>query len=138
MNTFQNFDTNIANKSQQTTTMKKLSHIVLLFTTIFILSSCAMNEKFVNPFPFPAMAKAATIMRGTPDSTKVFFYGTGHEPTFVRLRDKDTLYKDIQFTDVFFNNANGERLHGYLLKSRTAKSLNINIVHFRGAANNLT
>lgn len=137
MNTFQNFDTNIINKFQKTTTMKKLTHIVLFFTTILLLSSCAMNEKFVNPFPFPAMAKAATIMRGTPDSTKVYFNGTGHEPTFVRLRDKDTLYKDIQFTGVFFNNNNGERLHGYILKSRQAKSLNINIVHFRGAANNL-
>lgn len=132
MNTFQNFDTNITKKPQKTTTMKKLTCIVLFFTTILFLSSCAMNEKFVNPFPFPATTKVATIKRGTPDSTKVYF---NDEPTFVR--SGDTLYKDIQFTGVFFTNKNGERLHGYLLKSREAKPLNINIVHFRGAANNL-
>ncbi len=135
MNTFQKIDSNVINKSQKTTTMKKLTHIVLFFATILLLSSCAMNEKFVNPFPFPATTKVATIKRGTPDSTKVYFKGTGHEPTFVR--SGDTLYKDIQFTGVFFTNKNGERLHGYLLKSRQVKSLNINIVHFRGAANNL-
>lgn len=135
MNTFQKIDSNTTNKSQKTTTMKKLTHIVLFFTTIFFLSSCAMNEKFVNPFPFPATTKVATINKGKADSTKVYFSGTGHEPTFVR--SGDTLYKNIQFTGVFFTNKNGERLHGYLLKSRQAKPLNINIVHFRGAANNL-
>lgn len=135
MNTFQNFDTNITNKSQKTTIMKKLTHIVLFLSIALFLGSCAMNEKFVNPFPFPTTTQVVTINKGKADSTKVYFKGTGHEPTFVR--SGDTLYKDIQFTGVFFNNSNGERLHGYILKSRTAKPLNINIVHFRGAANNL-
>lgn len=66
MNTFHNFDSNITNKSQKMTIMKKLIHIVLFFTTILFLRSCAMNEKLVNPFP--VTAKFATIMRGIPDS----------------------------------------------------------------------
>lgn len=135
MNTFQNFDSNITNKSQKTTIMKKLTHIFLFLSIALFLGSCAMNEKFVNPFPFPTTTKVVTINKGKADSTKVYFTGTGHEPIFVK--SGDTLYKDIQFSGVFFNNSNGERLHGYILKSRTAKSLNINIVHFRGAANNL-
>ncbi len=116
--------------------MKKLTNIVLFSITVLFMTSCAMNDKFVNPFPFPANASVATLKMGKPDETKVYFTGTGHEPTFVK-KSGDTLYKDIEFTGVFFTNKGGDRLHGYLLKSRQAKPLNINIVHFRGAANNL-
>lgn len=85
--------------------------------------------------PISSHNQSLTINKGKVDSTKVYFNGTGHEPTFVR--SGDTLYKEIQFTGVFFTNKNGERLHGYLLKSRQAEPLNINIIHLRGAANNL-
>ena len=121
------------------TTMNKLTNIAisiaLFFIGIIMLSSCAMNDKFVNPFPFPATTTWAILKKGTPDETKVYFNGAGHEPTFVK--GADTLYKDIQFKGVFFSNKNGERLHGYVLQSRSATPQNINIVHFRGAANNL-
>ena len=116
--------------------MKKLTNIVLFSIIVLFMTSCAMNDKFVNPFPFPATTTWATLEAGTPNETKVYFNGTGHEPTFVK-KSGDTLYKDIEFTGVFFTNKGGDRLHGYLLKSRQAKPLNINIVHFRGAANNL-
>ncbi len=115
--------------------MKKLTNIVLFSVIVLFMTSCAMNDKFVNPFPFPVNTSVATLKMGTPNETKVYFNGMGHEPTFVK--SGDTLYKDVQFTGVFFTNKGGDRLHGYLLKSRQAKPLNINIVHFRGAANNL-
>ena len=137
MNIHRNFDSKIINKSQKSTIMKKLTNIVLFFTTIFALASCAMNDKFVNPFPFPATTTWAKLKSGTPDSTRVSFNGPNHEPTFIRLRDKETLFTDIQFKGVYFKNNKGENLHGYILTPKTAKPLNINIVHFRGAANNL-
>lgn len=97
--------------------------------------ACTMDKNFVNPFPFPAGTKKATIFRGTPDSTNVYFDASTQTPTFVK--NGDTLYKNINFESVYFKNSRDLKLNGWIISSKTAAPLPFVLVHFRGAANRL-
>ncbi len=101
----------------------------------FAFFACTMDNNFVKPFPFPAGTQKATIFKGTPDSTKVYFDATTQAPTFVK--NGDTLHKNINFESVYFKNSRGNKLNGWILSSKTTAVLPFVLVHFRGAGNGL-
>ncbi len=109
-----------------------IKNFLFIFTVAILLSSCAFNNSYVSPLPFKKDTPAITINPKTADSTKIVFSKTeGKEPTFIK--SGTTLYQNIEFKGVFFTNKAGNRLHGYLLKSKIVPSNNTTILHFRGA-----
>jgi uncharacterized protein len=120
--------------------MKNLTarSITLAIYSLFIislLSSCAMNNRYVIPFKFPDTIEKITINFKTADSTTVFLDKLSKTPTFVKKGV--TLYNDIRFESVWFTNKRGNKLNGWIMTSKTATPLPYNLVYMRGAANNI-
>jgi fermentation-respiration switch protein FrsA (DUF1100 family) len=104
---------------------------VAAFISIIVLTtSCAYNNKFLRPTKYTANTKKITINRTLKDSTVAVYNGSPYQPVFLK-NGVDTV--DISYTieSVMFTNRVGNKLNGWMLKSRTVVPTHT-LLHFHG------
>ncbi|MBC7864166.1 MAG: alpha/beta fold hydrolase [Bacteroidia bacterium] len=108
--------------------MNKFFPTIAFFT--LLLSSCSFNKMFLQPTKIPATAKKLTMKSAT--DTTVVSYSENFQPTFLK-NGKDTIRLDFTIESVVFKSANGNKLNGWMMKSKTVTST-ITLFHLHGNA----
>jgi uncharacterized protein len=109
--------------------MKKVTF--LAFIAVIVLStSCAYNSKFLKPAKYSADTKRVTASKSVKDSTIALYNGSPFKPVFLK-NGIDTI--DIGYTieSVLFTNKAGNKLNGWMLKSKTLPAT-LTLLHFHG------
>jgi uncharacterized protein len=109
--------------------MKKVTF--LAFIAVIVLStSCAYNSKFLKPAKYTADTKRVTFSKSSKDSTIAIYSGIPFKPVFLK-NGVDTI--DIGYTieSVLFTNKAGNKLNGWMLKSKTVLATHT-LLHFHG------
>jgi uncharacterized protein len=114
--------------------MKILRKIKIVFVSIilFTLSSCAFNFAFFRPYKFP---KSNFSLTTCTDTTFVKIDTLTLQPTFLN-KNKDTINFGYSIESVKFDNSNGNKLNGWMLKPKNSKIIGT-ILHFHGSGGNL-
>ena len=104
---------------------------ISLFTILIILlfNSCSFNKLFLQPTKIPATTKKATL-KAEKDTLTVYFSGETHQPSFIK-NGTDTVVQNFTIESVLFNNADGKKLNGWLLKPKNI-SATITLLHLHG------
>jgi uncharacterized protein len=114
--------------------MKKVTF--LAFIALIVLStSCAYNSKFLKPAKYAANTKRVTLSKSVKDSTMAVYSGSPFKPEFLK-NGVDTT--DINYTieSVLFTNKAGNKLNGWMLKSKTVPVTHT-LLHFHGNAGSI-
>lgn len=107
---------------------------LIIIISLLLLSSCSLDKVYLQANPIPKSTKAVSF-KEKEGSTLVTFTGDNFNPTFLKDR-KDTIDFDYTIESVIFESANGNKINGWFLKSKTQPA-NTTVLHFHGNAGNL-
>jgi uncharacterized protein len=109
------------------------------FAAIIILAvsaaSCAYNSKFLAPRKYAAGTAMVTLSRSATDSTVAVYNGAPFQPVFLK-NGRDTIAVDYTIESVLFTNRAGNKLNGWMLKSKTVP-VAYTLLHFHGNAGSI-
>ncbi len=109
------------------------------FSAIIILAvlgtSCAYNSKFLAPRKYTVDTKAVTFSKSATDSTVAVYNGTPFQPVFLK-NGIDTINLGYTIESVLFTNSAGNKLNGWMLKSKTVPVTHT-LLHFHGNAGSI-
>jgi uncharacterized protein len=109
--------------------MKKSTTSIAIIT-LFLLSSCAFNNKFLGPRKYDSNTKAVTISKTKTDSIIAVYNGNNFQPIFLK-NGTDTIETNYTLESVVFKSANGNNLNGWMLKPKGI-AVTHTILHFHG------
>jgi uncharacterized protein len=109
--------------------MKK-STTSIAITTLFVLSSCAFNNKFLGPRKYDSNTKAVTVSKTKTDSIVAVYNGNNFQPTFLK-NGTDSIALTYTLESVVFKSTNGNNLNGWMLKPKGI-AVTHTILHFHG------
>lgn len=115
--------------------MNKLTSAVAIIFIIVLSTSCAYNNKFLRPAKYSNNTKKITLNKSNKDSTIVTYNGTPYQPVFLK-NGIDTINIDYTIESVLFTNRAGNKLNGWMLKSKTIAST-YTLLHFHGNAGSI-
>jgi|SRR5690625_104810 len=103
--------------------------IILLLLSL-ILTSCAFNKKFLQPQNIPQNTRTINLSTQS-DTIKISIEPETYQPTFLK-QNGDTLDLDYTVKSVVFKSSDGNKLNGWILKSKNVPSNNITLLHLHG------
>jgi uncharacterized protein len=109
--------------------MKKSTTSIAIIT-LFLLSSCAFNNKFLAPKKYDSNTKAVTISKTKTDSIVAVYNGNNFQPTFLK-NGIDSIALTYTLESVVFKSTNGNNLNGWMLKPKGI-AVTHTILHFHG------
>jgi uncharacterized protein len=98
-------------------------------------TSCAYNSKFLTPRKYTADTKTVTLSRSAADSTVAVYSGTPFQPVFLK-NGRDTINIGYTVESVLFTNRAGNKLNGWMMKSKTVPATHT-LLHFHGNAGSI-
>jgi uncharacterized protein len=109
--------------------MKKSTTLIAIIA-LFLLSSCAFNNKFLGPTKYDSNTKAVTVSKTKTDSIVAVYNGNNFQPTFLK-NGIDSITQTYTLESVVFKSANGNNLNGWMLKPKGV-AITHTILHFHG------
>jgi uncharacterized protein len=109
--------------------MKNLTNTIAIIT-LFFLSSCAYNNKFLAPRKYDSNTKAVTMSKTKTDSIVASYSRNNFQPTFLK-NGIDTIALTYTLESVVFKSTNGNNLNGWMLKPKGI-AVTHTILHFHG------
>lgn len=110
--------------------------IFITFITLAILgTSCAYNNKFLAPKKYTPDTKQVTISKSATDSTVAVYNGSPFQPVFLK-NGIDTIDTGYIIESVLFTNRAGNKLNGWMLKSKTVQATHT-LLHCHGNAGSI-
>jgi dipeptidyl aminopeptidase/acylaminoacyl peptidase len=114
--------------------MKKSTTLIAIIA-LFLLSSCAFNNKFLGPTKYDSNTKAVTVSKTKTDSIVAVYNGNNFQPTFLK-NGIDSIALTYTLESVIFKSANGNNLNGWMLKPK-GTAITHTILHFHGNGGNI-
>jgi uncharacterized protein len=114
--------------------MKKSTTSIAIIT-LFLLSSCAFNNKFLAPKKYDSNTKVITISRTKKDSIVAVYNGNNFQPTFLK-NGIDSIALTYTLESVVFKSSNGNSLNGWMLKPKGI-AVTHTILHFHGTSGSI-
>jgi uncharacterized protein len=114
--------------------MNKVTFSAIIILAVFS-TSCAYNSKFLAPRKYTADTKAVTLSKSATDSTVAVYNGAPFQPFFLK-NGRDTIDMGYTIESVLFTNRAGNKLNGWMLKSKTVPVIHT-LLHFHGNAGSI-
>lgn len=108
-------------------------HLIFFFL-LFILSSCSFNKMFLVPYKMTNETKQVEMRTKQGDTIITYFTGDDHQPLITKNRIP--IEADYTIESVMFTSKNGNKLNGWLIKSKNVKA-DVTLLHFHGNAANM-